>query len=176
MNPMKAILPLLALTLAGCAGKIETPLNAPTASVTASVVGFAEKQDIISGVENAYFEFSSADGSWGGEELIKADAPSKTYNVPANKNIKLRFASMQGGFAYDGTCGVSIDTKLPQGQYFMMDFALERVPNSKKIGGCHVDVYRLDNGKKVKLERYDGSANIRHWVLNVGGLTMAPHR
>ena len=170
----RAALPALVLLLAGCSGSSEVPLDTPSASVTASVVNYAPSQNIVSGVENVWFQYGSVDGSWRGEDVLKQKTPSKTYNVPANTNVDLGFQAMQGGFAYDGGCGVKVSTNLPENGYFVLDFEMDRQGDTPRISGCHVSVYQIKSGKKVLLDRYDGAAATRNWVLKVGGLTMDP--
>ena len=170
----RTVAPALLLVLAGCSGQSQVPLDTPAASVTANVANYAVNQNIISGVENVWFQFGTADGSWRGEDALKKNIPSKTYNVPAYKDVDLRFQAMQGGFAYDGGCGVTVSTRLPEGGHLVMDFEMDRMTDSPKIVGCHVSVYQIENGQKLLLDRYDGAATIRKWVLKVGGLTMDP--
>ena len=148
------------LALTGCVSKIETPASGPTAHVDAVVMNFSSTRSIIKSIENVYFDFKAKDGSWGGEDLVKVDAPTRSYDVPAGKPIAFAFKLMQSGAGYYGGCNANFDKSLEAGGNYRAEMTFVRNPETPVVESCMVALVKLENGQKNVVGVFGDGANV----------------
>lgn len=159
---------LLALLLAACATPITAPESGPVASL--HVVSPNSSSSLLSmDVQNLYYNFKSLDGSWKGELFGSANTiKDKTFQVPAGKALALGFTISQGGAAFDGTCGLVLDTEFNMDASYLAEFTTTRLPGSKKIGGCTLKLFQIqEDGPHELIGTYPGDAQIRNFRVKV---------